>query len=106
MRQLEDPDVQNAMQRIDALEADHITAGAQHGLVEDLGNRWLAGPLSPDEFSRLRGALELLAELYRRHIDVEDNYIFPLAGRALSPEVQRAIGLEMAARRDVRKFEP
>jgi hemerythrin-like domain-containing protein len=106
MRQLGGLEIEGAMQRIDALEADHITAAAQHQIVEDLGNKWLAAPLAAGEFRRFRAALELLHELYRRHIEVEDTDIFPLAKRALSPEIQREVGREMAARRQVQKFEP
>lgn len=106
MRELRDPAVDAAMQRIEALEADHITAGAEHDVVEELGGKWLNGPLAEEEFTRFRNALSALDELYRRHIAVEDHDIFPLARRVLRPEVQREIGLEMAGRRQVRRFEP
>lgn len=106
MRDLHNPEVDAAMQRIEALEADHVTANAQHEIVDHLGAKWLQGPLAEDEFRRYRNALELLDQLYRRHIEVEDNDIFPLASRTLPPQTQREIGLEMAARRMVKQFEP
>jgi hemerythrin-like domain-containing protein len=40
-----------------------------------------------------------LRETYRRHIALEDDEIFPLAGRALSADEIARVGHEMAVRR-------
>ncbi len=100
MRQSDDPEVRAAMQKLDALEADHREADAAHAAVDEIGRRWLKGDaLPPDERDRLRGLLHSLRELYRRHIAVEDNEVFPLAGRVLTGAQLAAVGREMARRR-------
>jgi hemerythrin-like domain-containing protein len=40
-----------------------------------------------------------LRELYRKHLEVEDREIFPLAGKALTAEELASVGREMKARR-------
>jgi hemerythrin-like domain-containing protein len=42
-----------------------------------------------------------LAELYQRHIHIEDNKVFPAASAILNAEDRKAIGEEMAARRKI-----
>jgi hemerythrin-like domain-containing protein len=39
--------------------------------------------------------------MYRRHIEVEDREVFPVAARVLPKQEQEAIAREMAARRNV-----
>jgi hemerythrin-like domain-containing protein len=53
---------------------------------------------TPRNFRSLADQLE---RLYRHHIGVEDNEVFPFAARVLAPEEQQAIGNEMAARRGI-----
>ena len=45
--------------------------------------------------------LEELWAIYKKHIDIEDTQVFPLAGRVLEPDQVEAIGREMAERRGV-----
>ena len=45
--------------------------------------------------------LHALRAMYRKHIAVEDNIIFPMASRALEPEQITSVGQEMAQRRGV-----
>jgi hemerythrin-like domain-containing protein len=42
-----------------------------------------------------------LAELYRRHIALEDTEVFPFAAKALASRDRHAVGVEMAARRGI-----
>ena len=100
MRRSSDPEVAAAMARLDALEADHREAETAHTEVDQLCRCWLrVGTLTPAEAGRLGSLLRALAELYRRHIAVEDQEVFPLAGRALSAGELAAVGQEMARRR-------
>ena len=47
-------------------------------------------------------AVASLASMYKQHIGVEDNLVFPLAARMLSDVEKMAIAEEMARRRKVR----
>jgi hemerythrin-like domain-containing protein len=50
---------------------------------------------------RLSAVLAELADLYQRHIAVEEGEVFPLAARVLAAAERDAIGGEMATRRSV-----
>jgi hemerythrin-like domain-containing protein len=83
-----------------ALEADHAEAAPRHALVDRIGERWLAdGVIAPEAFGAFRAAIAELANMYQRHIELEDRELFPLAERVLTPEEKREIGSEMARRR-------
>ena len=100
IRGLDDPAVQAALAKIDALEADHQTARIEHEIVESLGGQWLShGTLAQPETLRLAAALKKLHSIYERHIAVEDNDIFPLAGKLVPREQLAEVGREMARRR-------
>ena len=89
-----------ALEKIDALEADHETAKTSHDLVEKLGQEWLSrGSLTPPETEELAEHLRKLHSIYERHIAVEDNEIFPLAGKVLDAKSLEEVGREMAGRR-------
>jgi len=80
---------------LDALEAEHEQADALHEELDQLGEAWLAGSASP----RLRECLAELAELYARHIAVEETIVFPLAKQRLALAEQEIVRDEMKARR-------
>ncbi|HXG93274.1 MAG TPA: hemerythrin domain-containing protein [Blastocatellia bacterium] len=102
MRASGDVLAQSAVAVLNALHRDHTIADETHKEVDALARRWLdEGQLSEGEAHRLEGMLEDLAEIYRRHIAIEDNEIFPLAGKILSQPELEAMGHEMAARRGV-----
>lgn len=87
---------------LDELHSDHELADAGHVEVEALGGRWLSdGVLSTESTARLSELLDQLHSAYQRHIAVEDNEVFPLAGRILSDAELAAVGREMAARRSI-----
>lgn len=101
-RMLESSDerARSAISQLDHLHADHEIADAAHAEVEALGSEWLSiGTLSSESIERLRSLLDRLQSTYEKHIAVEDNEIFPLAGQILSSEDLAAVGQEMAARR-------
>jgi hemerythrin-like domain-containing protein len=105
MRELGDGATREALAKIQALEADHQVAKGGHDAVEQLGQQWLvSGRLSPDETARMLNNLRELQSIYERHIAVEDNEIFPLAGQVLDRETLNDVGREMAKRRG-QKFE-
>ncbi len=86
--------------RVEALEREHVRAGQIHGEVDRLGQAWLErGALSENEAARLRDLLAELEQIYRGHIAVEDEHVFPAAAQLLASDERRAIGREMAARR-------
>ena len=89
--------------RIAELEFEHSLAARDHEIVDSLGTRWLSEKrLAPEDGVQLTKALELLSEIYRRHIAVEDRELFPLANRLLRPEELAAVGREMAERRGIK----
>jgi hemerythrin-like domain-containing protein len=91
-----------AIERLDALEADHRLAEDHQDAVDVLGRRWLrAGTLKAGDARSLREHVVSLQRLYHRHIGVEDRELFPIAGRLLSAADLEAVGREMAARRSV-----
>ncbi len=93
---------QDALDAVDALEADHDRAEAGHAEVEQLGQKWLAeGRLSRSESARMAEVLQSLQSLYQTHIQVEDTQIFPLAADVLDAPTIQAIGREMAERRGI-----
>lgn len=85
---------------LDGLHIEHEEAEIKHRRVDELGRAWLANePLSPENTQMLIGLVKDLRRAYEKHIAVEDNEVFPLAGRILSPPELETIGREMAARR-------
>ena len=101
LRSSTDPHAKAAIRIVERLEADHRVAEDHHDAVEALGCRWLReGALPAGDARALREHLVALERLYRRHIAVEDQDLFPMAHRLLTPAELGAIGHEMAARRD------
>ena len=100
LRQLDSPDIDAVLARIDSLEQDHECADRSHAEVDRLGELWLSeGRLSPEDASQLAILVTQLEALYRHHIGVEDTEVFPLAARVLPAKERQAIGEEMAGRR-------
>ncbi len=102
LRQIQQPDVQSALGKLEDLEQDHRRAADLHAEVERLGALYLSKEcLTKAEAESFRTAVSSLIGMYREHITVEDQFIFPIAARALSRPEQISIGMEMAARRNV-----
>ena len=103
LRQIPDPEIEAAFARLDQLEQEHRWAAPLHAGVERLGAQFLsAGPLSSADVAEFRRDVASLTSMYKRHIHVEDDLIFPLAARMLSDADKLAIADEMANRRKVR----
>ena len=82
------------------LEDDHRQAELLHGHVDQWATRWMSeGKLTAEERSRLQDDVEALAAIYKEHIALEDQVLFPMAGRTLSAAALGEIGREMAVRR-------
>jgi hemerythrin-like domain-containing protein len=89
-----------ALARVDALEADHGRAGRLHVAVDEIFSDWLArGEIEHGKEEGLRQDLAELAALYSEHIRIEDQLVFPFAGRILDSATRLEIGREMAKRR-------
>jgi hemerythrin-like domain-containing protein len=103
LRQIQDAEIQAAFSRLEGLEAEHLWAAPLHAEVERLGATYLStGSLSGREVGVFRAAVQDLAVMYKQHIAVEDEFVFPLAARVLSDAAKSAIAEEMAGRRKVR----
>jgi len=102
LRQIDNPEIQSALSRLEKLEEDHRWAAPLHSEVERLGTQYLSGAeLSDTEIATFRDSVARLACMYKQHIGIEDELIFPLAARLLPWVEKRAIAQEMAARRKV-----
>lgn len=100
LRQLQHPEVQAAIGTLEPLEKEHRRADSLHTEIDELGRRCLAqGSLSQSEADRFRQAVADLASIYKEHIRIEDELVFPVAGRVLSDTDKAAIAGEMASRR-------
>ena len=85
---------------ISELERDHRRAEELHPTVDRLGQMWLTGGnLAEGQVITLQFVLGELSALYREHIRVEEQSIFPSARTLLSREALEEIGRGMAARR-------
>jgi hemerythrin-like domain-containing protein len=102
LRDTRDPGVLETLTLLEQLERDHEEADQHHTAVEGLVRRWLANrALAQAEAAELRHRLARLQCLYRQHIALENDTLFPAAARALDPAQLRDIGREMARRRHV-----
>ncbi len=103
LRQISHADLTCAFDKLQELEAEHRWANPLHAEVEQLGVKYLSeGSLSKPEAERFRAAIRDLHSMYERHIQLEDNVIFPLAARLLTEQDKSAIAGEMAGRRKVK----
>ena len=89
-----------AIKSLEPLERDHLLAASLHAKMEELGQRYLAvGNLESTDVDAFRKAIVSLVSIYKQHISIEDDLVFPLAKRLLSVADKAAIANEMAARR-------
>jgi hemerythrin-like domain-containing protein len=98
-----DPRAHAALAKVAALEADHRVADEGHAEVDRLGRLWLEqNHLAEADIRRLVEQLAALKELYRHHLQVEDQEVFPVASQVLNVVEIERIGHEMAGRRGLR----
>jgi hemerythrin-like domain-containing protein len=89
-----------ALEELGKLEHEHSEANELHGIVDELFSEWMAaGQLEEAQRGALRAATDRLQDLYREHIRVEEEIVFPQAARRLSAEALTAMGAEFRARR-------
>jgi hemerythrin-like domain-containing protein len=100
LRQMSNPELQDAIRTLAPLEQEHRRADALHADVDRLGRACLEhGPLSTEDARLFREAIAELLSIYKEHIRIEDEVVFPVAGRVLSHADKSAIAGEMSARR-------
>lgn len=103
LRQMRNSEVLAAFSRIEKLEKEHRSAALLHEVVERIGTRCLSnGNLTDGEIADFRRAVASLAAIYKQHISIEDELIFPMASRMLSASDKQQLANEMAGRRKVR----
>lgn len=91
---------QDALTSLGLLEHEHVRSNQLHSVVDTLGKLCLEqGHLSISETRSFRNAVSELALLYKEHIRIEDNLVFPAADEVLSPGEKEGMAREMAARR-------
>lgn len=85
IRNLEGLEIQRVCPKLDVLEEDFWTARFYAERVERIGHDWLEqNHLTRSEYAVLCSALDCLCRLYRRHIQIEEEEVFPLAERVLA----------------------
>jgi hemerythrin-like domain-containing protein len=100
LRSLENAEARAVLAKVEALETQHTEADRRHAEVDRLGRAWLeGGTLAGPDAERLASLLAELSEMYRGHISLEEEEVFPAAASSLGDAERRAMGREMAARR-------
>ena len=103
LRQVRNPEVVAAFSRVEKLEEEHRFAARFHEAVERIGTQYLSnGHLADGEIVDFRHSVASLAAIYKQHISIEDELIFPIASRVLSASEKQEVANEMAGRRKVR----
>jgi hemerythrin-like domain-containing protein len=96
------PATEVAIAALDKLEHEHEQSDQLHAEVHALGMRCLERKsLSFSETRRFQEAVSQLSRIYKEHIRIEDNVVFPAAVQSLSHIEKAEIAGEMAARRGV-----
>lgn len=97
---LRTPQPSGALAELERLEDDHKRADELHALVDRLYLAWMeSGWLSKDDEKLLLESTAELDRLYKVHIKVEEEVVFPHAARTLSKQAVEQIGLEFRVRR-------
>lgn len=102
LRASQGPGAAHAIELLEQLEGEHELVNAHHRMISVFCRRWLDhGFLTEIDTRNLLDRLTDLQSIYRQHIAVEDQELFPAAVWLLSPRQLEEIGREMAARRSV-----
>ena len=103
LRQMRNPEVVAVFSRVEKLEEEHRFAALLHEAVERIGTQYLShGNLAEGEIADFRRSVASLAAIYKQHISIEDDLIFPMASRMLSANEKQEVANQMAGRRKVR----
>ena len=90
----------NVPEELHRLEDDHHRANELHAEVEELYQIWMeSGLLSEENQKMLALSVQELEDIYKAHIKVEEEIVFPQASRALDQKELKAMGHEFRARR-------
>ena len=90
----------NEPEELHRLEDDHHRANELHAEIEELYEIWLeSGLLSEANQKSLTQAVAELDAIYKAHIKVEEEVVFPQASRTLDENAIEAMGHEFRARR-------
>jgi hemerythrin-like domain-containing protein len=93
-------DADNALAELQQLEGEHRRADELHELAEELYLRWIeAGSLSDSDERTLLESTAELERIYKAHIKVEEEEVFPEASRTLDSQSIEEMGQEFRARR-------
>jgi hemerythrin-like domain-containing protein len=107
LREIDTAEVHSALEKLDRLEADHQKVAPLHSRVEQLGMLYLkTGGLTEAEVHEFRSSISSLLSMYKDHISMEDEVIFPLASRMLPDSEKVAVATEMADRRKIKLVTP
>ena len=91
---------QDALAAMAELESQHRTAEQLHAEFDELvGCLPRDGSADAKELDRFNELVTELTTLYRPHILLENNFVFPVAARVLPASEIQALGEEMRARR-------
>ena len=91
---------QEALAAISELESQHRSAERLHAQFDSLiGNLRRDGSAEEKELDRFGDMVAELTKLYRPHILLENNFVFPVAARVLPVSAIHALGEEMRNRR-------
>ncbi|HLN99878.1 MAG TPA: hemerythrin domain-containing protein [Pyrinomonadaceae bacterium] len=91
---------QDALAAITELESQHRTAEHLHAELDELVRRLPRdGSADVKELDRYSEMVSELTTLYRPHIFLENNFVFPVAARVLPASEILELGEEMRARR-------
>ena len=93
-----EPDETSAV--LDRLARDHREADDLHASIDWMYTAWIsAGRLDGADQALLQAHTERLQRLYRDHIQIEEDLVFPRAAHALDGESLATIGREFSQRR-------
>ncbi len=99
---LRDMDAATVLDEVQRLESDHQQASALHDEVEQLYSKWTyEGGLNSDEGPRLHTITGKLLKLYREHIRIEEDVVFPYAAEQFDKNALAAMGAEIKVRREL-----
>ena len=69
--------------------------------MDRIYSRWMeAGRLSSEDGLRLEAMAAMMLGIYREHIRIEEEIVFPCAARLIAGKELAAIGAEFKARRE------
>ena len=100
MRERGGTEAEDALSALAELEAEHRAAERAHAAFDSLIDRLPRDGSAPvEDLYRYAELAAALGDLYRPHIRVEDELVFPVAARVLPPSELAVIGKEMRERR-------